>query len=559
MAMYTAEASVHIVVAHCLAAFLWQSGVKLDWILLADRGIKGNGHFSFQEKNNLEIARKVVLPWLELQSGPNGLSHPDFSFSFLERQTSLRFLAIVDTAHVPLCLAAGPSFDVWTANERTEQWLHHCLFEDSREDDTEDGKPWWKAVGGQSKHGILLGVDGGDDVHETLKLGITEILLYAAIPCTSQEVHAPPTPPASSSPLNDSQEHETSLNIRIYALPLSSKAYKVLDHGTTVPHCEPDFQDSGFYYLPSPPQALSYQESDPPAKRPKIESMFEDATNSRRLHKMRGGQGMAKAMAAMDARMALPALSSPDVRKPADPLDSRKDESNKAPTARSRLSRASITGCIAIPPPTVPSITRPQSSHLTSPTKGLRSSRNRVESTLSPSPDGRSSEIPEDSNSGIEQQNKASLSRIIMAGMRMYGLQQQRRKSVSTFDTQSQLSGVNSVSTGEQDEYKAVYHQTFKAAAFVLRKHWTTVALGPEILRDTVDAFLARFCQDPLVAERFGDGLGFPQRTETSGGASDVLGKEEELALVAVSISSNSSSEKAVQPSIAPLTGPSPQ
>ncbi|KAL8999158.1 MAG: hypothetical protein Q9169_001937 [Polycauliona sp. 2 TL-2023] len=72
VAMYTAEASIHIVNAHCLAAYLRQSGVNLDWILLADRGIKGNGHFSFLEKNNIEIAQKVVLPWLKLQSGPKG-------------------------------------------------------------------------------------------------------------------------------------------------------------------------------------------------------------------------------------------------------------------------------------------------------------------------------------------------------------------------------------------------------------------------------------------------------------------------------------------------------
>ncbi|KAI4253971.1 MAG: hypothetical protein L6R42_007373, partial [Xanthoria sp. 1 TBL-2021] len=67
VAMHTAEASIHIVNAHCLAAYLWQSGVSLDWILLA--GV--TGHF-FLEKNSLEIAQRVVLPWLKLQSGPNG-------------------------------------------------------------------------------------------------------------------------------------------------------------------------------------------------------------------------------------------------------------------------------------------------------------------------------------------------------------------------------------------------------------------------------------------------------------------------------------------------------
>ena len=75
VAFYTSEASIHIVCDHCMAAYLWQSGVTLDWILLAERGIKGNGHFSFLEKNNLEIAEKIVLPWFELQSGPKGFKH----------------------------------------------------------------------------------------------------------------------------------------------------------------------------------------------------------------------------------------------------------------------------------------------------------------------------------------------------------------------------------------------------------------------------------------------------------------------------------------------------
>ena len=72
VAFYTTEASIHNVYDHCLAAYLWQAGVNLDWILLADRGIRGNWHFSFLEMNNLEIARRVVEPFFELQSGPMG-------------------------------------------------------------------------------------------------------------------------------------------------------------------------------------------------------------------------------------------------------------------------------------------------------------------------------------------------------------------------------------------------------------------------------------------------------------------------------------------------------
>ena len=72
VAFYTTEASIHNVYDHCLAAYLWQAGINLDWILLAERGIKGNGHFSFLEKNNLEIAKRVVEPFFVLQSGLTG-------------------------------------------------------------------------------------------------------------------------------------------------------------------------------------------------------------------------------------------------------------------------------------------------------------------------------------------------------------------------------------------------------------------------------------------------------------------------------------------------------
>lgn len=59
----TAEASPHITYDQCIIRYLRQCGVKADWIKLADIGIHGNGHFSFQEKNNLQIAA-VVNKWI---------------------------------------------------------------------------------------------------------------------------------------------------------------------------------------------------------------------------------------------------------------------------------------------------------------------------------------------------------------------------------------------------------------------------------------------------------------------------------------------------------------
>lgn len=55
----TGAASPHITYDHCTIAYLNQAGVKTDWIKLGDIGLEGNGHFSYLERNNLEIAAAV--------------------------------------------------------------------------------------------------------------------------------------------------------------------------------------------------------------------------------------------------------------------------------------------------------------------------------------------------------------------------------------------------------------------------------------------------------------------------------------------------------------------
>ena len=49
--------------------YLKQAGCEVDFVPLETKGIKGNGHFLFMEMNNLEIANKVVLPWLQKLEG----------------------------------------------------------------------------------------------------------------------------------------------------------------------------------------------------------------------------------------------------------------------------------------------------------------------------------------------------------------------------------------------------------------------------------------------------------------------------------------------------------
>ena len=410
-------------------------------------------------------------------------THAHLSGLSLPQHGSFRFLAIVEAASIPLYLAAGPSLDVWTDNGKSREWLHQCLIDKTEADHVDGDTAWWATSGAQLEHGILLGVKDQSSGPPAKGLVITEVLIYAARTNSQSILDALPTPPESSSPSHEAAtipQGDTGSSIRLYALPLSSKIFVTLDQPSFEPSAAPLPPEDGFRYLPSPlehPEQRS--ESGHPCKRPKIETLFQDAAQNRRQQKKQGGQGIAKAMAGLD-------------QMPKDTVQI----TTQASAKRAPLSRAATTGSFNPLPPAKRETARPQvSRRMTQTSSRPRSSLHRVGSVLSPSVKESHSPVPEDVSTEIEQQNKACLSRIVMAGMRMYGLQQQRKKSVSgasMWDTQS----VASTTIVGQDEYKAVYHQTFKAVAFAFRKCWGGTVLGQERLRDTVDVFLEKFCAD---------------------------------------------------------------
>ncbi|RBQ77155.1 hypothetical protein FVER14953_13913 [Fusarium verticillioides] len=65
--LLTGEASVHITYDHCVIDFLKQAGGKPQWIKLGDWGFKGNGHFLYVEKNNIQITG-IVDTWVQKNS-----------------------------------------------------------------------------------------------------------------------------------------------------------------------------------------------------------------------------------------------------------------------------------------------------------------------------------------------------------------------------------------------------------------------------------------------------------------------------------------------------------
>ncbi|KAI2480670.1 hypothetical protein Ptr902_07695 [Pyrenophora tritici-repentis] len=60
----TSEASYHAHYDYCTVGYMRQAGVDVEHVELAKEGIQGNGHMFFMEKNNLDIAKRV-LTWMK--------------------------------------------------------------------------------------------------------------------------------------------------------------------------------------------------------------------------------------------------------------------------------------------------------------------------------------------------------------------------------------------------------------------------------------------------------------------------------------------------------------
>ncbi|KAF9554876.1 alpha/beta-hydrolase [Agrocybe pediades] len=61
----TSESGYHSVYDRCSVSFLKNAGVNVDHANLGEVGIHGNGHMMFMEKNNIDIADKVIHKWLK--------------------------------------------------------------------------------------------------------------------------------------------------------------------------------------------------------------------------------------------------------------------------------------------------------------------------------------------------------------------------------------------------------------------------------------------------------------------------------------------------------------
>ncbi|KAJ4343647.1 hypothetical protein N0V95_006621 [Ascochyta clinopodiicola] len=436
---------------------------------------------------------------------PDGQSVRDVGFSSQHVTSSpgipaasLRYLATVDTARIPLYLAAGPSYDVWTSSDVSEAWFESLLLSQpapapsTTPPNNGTTHEWWTLARAQSPIGILVQVESqAEGVH---KPGVTEILLYGTIAATPA-VQGLPTPPSSQDVPN--KRPGLLPELRVHALPLSSD----LLHNHAAASIPPRPSPSPTLNTADPPDEveahfLSLLPNTPiaPNSPKRKRDLFEEATLAKRNARVKGGEGVAAAAAARTTELQRPYAHRKSISFDAkvSPLPD-----SRPPSAQSALPRPSSRQLSRSP--SITSDIRPLSRKGKDAveTQGRRSNLSRVD-TVSIQPD----------EPTTESRNKEALTKVVMAAMRMHGLQQRKRaKSRRTSmapgpdESQPPADEFTAEDMIKDEEFKLIYHQTYKGAALALRKHMAEKPLHtqPDRMRDLVEQFLTLFLTDPLA------------------------------------------------------------
>ncbi|GAB7327390.1 hypothetical protein MBLNU13_g11256t3 [Cladosporium sp. NU13] len=401
------------------------------------------------------------------------LSTPSAYDSPLPKNAALQFLSVVDVAQLPIHIFLTQQYNVSTTNVAAQRYFERILLACPEEEHEE----WWNTAQPESPLGILVGVEV-DKRTDNGRPRITELLLVAS------RAHASigqrlPTPPASS-PFELGVNAHDEPTLHVLALAISSDLLIPADLPS--PPLSPALDDGEpipAIFLPQNLGVLRETVHEPPTKKRKTAESSLDAAATRRIAARRGGGESVSAAAA-----------------PKPDLSHRRTSSNANTPIQTRpLSRSpSLAG------------SRPGSVRGAHPLESKPSTLNRVQS-ISGLPTKAAPETTVEAN--IEIKNKDSIARVVMAGMRLYGLSQSDRKLRGKQQRSGSASPAQETATPDEleaerkmdEQYKAVYHQVYKGVCFAFRAHMQTMVLQgyTDALREAADKLLAMYCSDPLA------------------------------------------------------------
>lgn len=402
----------------------------------------------------------------------------------IPKDSHLRFLSVVDVAQLPVHILLGQQYNVSTNDHQAQKFLERTLLACSQEHEA-----WWKTIQPESPWGILVAVDRQNGFTDGT-VRITELLLVASRfqALNGQRLATPP----ASSPFENAIEAATDHQSGIQVLALAMSSDLLHPGNLPSPPLSPTPDDSEIIpgtFLPSRVSHPTEVIHEPPTKKRRTAtSTLDEATARRAAARRSGGEGISAAAAAK-----------PEV--------SHRRTSSNTPLQTRPLSRS-------------PSITssRPVSVRGPSTLEKQPSTLSRVQS-LSALPQ----ELPSEESAAAaatEAKNKDIIARVVMAGMRLYGLAQSSRKLRGKQQQRSDRTASpaplpEDTATPQEleaerksdEEYKAVYHQVYKGVCFTFRAHMQTLALQgyTEPLREAADKLLALYCCDPLAQGLLGD------------------------------------------------------
>ncbi|KAI9728785.1 MAG: hypothetical protein M1828_002891 [Chrysothrix sp. TS-e1954] len=369
-------------------------------------------------------------------------------------ETALTFLAYVDPRTIPLHLVAGSLLRVDTYNPSAQQWFREVLLPERSASSHND----LHCAVGQSGIGILFGVSG---ITKRSEAGgeiptITELLVYASTKVPSSRRRLP-TPPDSSPRLNEAEGDVG--RVDLCALPLSSDllySASAFSNGAVAGRVQSHF-------LRPVEHHEGYEATS--QKHDRLNNLFEEAAHERKRARRPHGSDVALAASRSLQSPALPPLRATDGRR----VKLEDDTSRPSSAHRSR----------------------PSSSRAT-----INLRRGSFPQSVGDNPFN---------DATVDARNKQNISRIVMVGMRMYGLKQNKsvtrlKKHTNGGSTQEAQADSNIPSQdqlADDDEFKTVYHQTYKGALFAFRSQINSRLLNVESIRGVTERLLSVFCNEP--------------------------------------------------------------
>lgn len=441
--------------------------------------------------------------------------------------------SFVDLASIPLYARAGPSLEVHCADAETTRWLQGRLLNRLWLEDVLEDEAKLSLI--QCPLALLVNVDaprtavlygGSSNVSDLLIYGVLSMIFPAA-------ARPPPSPPDFSSlAAQDESALRTTVELRIYAAPLSGSYVQRVQSLPSPPSSPPEDTAAQI----DGPQNDTHFFPDlrsPSPRRKRTLSIFEGAVQHHHQVRKRGGEAVSQLMAG-------PRSSSQSQSHHTITIKREPEDHSDRLGLRSRsvsIGSASMRGRISDGHMRQKSESQPQSSftnhQLHRPTKQRESlvpdrprSKSVVPSPLSPTQPFQPSGSPPQDAAAVLSQNKALITRTILTCMRLYGYHRKSNHH-TTRDTPALKQDPEGShdeknhhhhhhiadthepdhqppsSVGDEDEYRAMYHATYKAANFALRKYLKndlSTVPPPVLTRETatnvVDGILKLFCEE---------------------------------------------------------------